>query len=145
MSPPSKHIVAKGDNLSKIAKDHGFQNWAVVWNCDGNASLRALRITVIIPNKRKVADDIAASAGVVRRATWGAAPPKKELEQDWDRMGPYVEKAMSRVPASLQVGIKKFFCGPESFTPDLNYILGEAPQVIGFFVGAGFNSMGIAS
>ncbi len=35
--------------------------------------------------------------------------------------------------------------GPESFTPDMNYILGEAPQVRGFYVGAGFNSMGIAS
>jgi nucleoid-associated protein YgaU len=44
MSPRSKHIVAKGDTLSKIAKDHGFQNWAVVWNCDENANLRALRI-----------------------------------------------------------------------------------------------------
>ncbi|MBS0550797.1 MAG: FAD-dependent oxidoreductase, partial [Proteobacteria bacterium] len=42
-------------------------------------------------------------------------------------------------------GIKTFMNGPESFTPDLNYILGEAPQLKNFFVGAGFNSMGIAS
>ena len=48
-------------------------------------------------------------------------------------------------PSLEKTGIKTFMNGPESFTPDLNYILGEAPQVRGFFVGAGFNSMGIAS
>lgn len=42
-----------------------------------------------------------------------------EIEPDWERMAPFVEKAMSRVPASTEVGVKKFFCGPESFTPDL--------------------------
>ena len=41
-------------------------------------------------------------------------------------MGPYVEKAMRRVPCTLEVGVKKFFCGPESFTPDLQPIVGEA-------------------
>src|SRR6185312_8416056 len=41
--------------------------------------------------------------------------------------------------------VKKFYNGPESFTPDNNFILGEAPEVKNFFVGAGFNSMGIAS
>ena len=42
-----------------------------------------------------------------------------EIPPDWDRMGPYVEKAMKRVPISLETGVRKFFCGPESFTPDL--------------------------
>ena len=42
-----------------------------------------------------------------------------EITPDWDRMGPYLEKAMARVPISLDIGIRKFFCGPESFTPDL--------------------------
>ncbi len=42
-----------------------------------------------------------------------------ELPPDWDRMGPFLEKTMSRIPISAQVGIRKFFCGPESFTPDL--------------------------
>ena len=41
-------------------------------------------------------------------------------------MTPYLQAAMSRVPASLQSGMKKFFCGPESFTPDLAPIVGEA-------------------
>jgi glycine cleavage system aminomethyltransferase T/glycine/D-amino acid oxidase-like deaminating enzyme len=66
-----------------------------------------------------------------------------EIAPDWDRMGPYVETAMSRVPASLEVGVRKFFCGPESFTPDLRPIVGEAPEVKKYFVAAGLNSIGI--
>ncbi|MGZ4610687.1 MAG: GcvT family protein [Actinomycetes bacterium] len=66
-----------------------------------------------------------------------------ELPPDWDRMGPYLEKAMRRVPASFDVGIRKFFCGPESFTPDLQPVVGEAPEVRGYFVAAGLNSIGI--
>lgn len=66
-----------------------------------------------------------------------------EITPDWDRMGPYLEKAMSRVPASLSAGIKKFFCGPESFTPDLRPIVGEAPELKNYFVAAGLNSIGI--
>ncbi len=66
-----------------------------------------------------------------------------EITPDWDRMGPYVEKAMNRVPASLEVGVKKFFCGPESFTPDLQPCVGESPEVRNYFVAAGLNSIGI--
>jgi 4-methylaminobutanoate oxidase (formaldehyde-forming) len=58
-------------------------------------------------------------------------------------MGPYLETAMSRVPITSQVGMKKFFCGPESFTPDLLPIVGEAPDLRGYFVAAGLNSIGI--
>ncbi|MDB4953992.1 MAG: Sarcosine dehydrogenase [Myxococcales bacterium] len=66
-----------------------------------------------------------------------------EIQPDWERMGPYVEKAMHRVPISMEVGVKKFFCGPESFTPDLQPIVGEAPELKNFFVAAGLNSIGI--
>src|SRR3984957_10009936 len=66
-----------------------------------------------------------------------------ELPPDWDRMGPFLEKTMSRIPISSQVGIRKFFCGPESFTPDLAPVLGEAPELRNFFVAAGLNSIGI--
>ncbi len=66
-----------------------------------------------------------------------------EIQPDWDRMGPYVETAMARVPISLDTGVKKFFCGPESFTPDLQPIVGEAPEVKNYFVAAGMNSIGI--
>jgi heterotetrameric sarcosine oxidase gamma subunit len=66
-----------------------------------------------------------------------------ELPPDWDRMGPYIEKAMGRIPISSEIGITKFFCGPESFTPDLQPVVGEAPEVRNYFVAAGLNSIGI--
>ena len=66
-----------------------------------------------------------------------------EIKPDWDRMTPYLEKAMARVPVSLEVGVKKFFCGPESFTPDLQPCVGEAPEMKNYFVAAGLNSIGI--
>ena len=75
--------------------------------------------------------------GIPQDFSFGEIPP------DWDRMTPYLEKAMSRVPRTLEVGVKKFFCGPESFTPDLRPIVGEAPEVKNYFVAAGLNSIGI--
>jgi 4-methylaminobutanoate oxidase (formaldehyde-forming) len=66
-----------------------------------------------------------------------------ELPPDWDRMSPYLEKAMARIPISAEVGVRKFFCGPESFTPDLLPVVGEAPEVRNYFVAAGLNSIGI--
>ncbi len=68
-----------------------------------------------------------------------------ELPPDWDRMLPYIEKAMKRIPAMENAGIKLLFCGPESFTPDHNYLMGEAPNIKNYFVAAGFNSLGILS
>ena len=66
-----------------------------------------------------------------------------DLAPDWDRMGPYVETAMRRIPILMETGIKKFFCGPESFTPDLRPVVGEAPELKNYFVAAGLNSIGI--
>jgi 4-methylaminobutanoate oxidase (formaldehyde-forming) len=68
-----------------------------------------------------------------------------ELTPDWDRMAPYLETAMRRVPISMKTGIRKFFCGPESFTPDLQPVVGEAPELKNYFVAAGMNSIGILS
>lgn len=67
------------------------------------------------------------------------------LEDDWDQFEILMENALIRVPALETAEIKQFINGPESFTSDGYYILGEAPEVKNFFVGAGFNSMGIAS
>jgi 4-methylaminobutanoate oxidase (formaldehyde-forming) len=66
-----------------------------------------------------------------------------ELAPDWERMTPFLERAMARVPVTSEVGIRKFFCGPESFTPDLRPIIGEAPELRNYFVAAGLNSVGI--
>ncbi len=66
-----------------------------------------------------------------------------EIAPDWERMGGYIETAMRRVPITMETGVRKLFCGPESFTPDLRPILGEAPELTNFFVAAGLNSIGI--
>jgi glycine cleavage system aminomethyltransferase T/glycine/D-amino acid oxidase-like deaminating enzyme len=66
-----------------------------------------------------------------------------ELPPDWERLTPFLERAMSRVPVTAEVGMKKLFCGPESFTPDLRPIVGEAPELAGYFVAAGLNSIGV--
>jgi heterotetrameric sarcosine oxidase gamma subunit len=77
--------------------------------------------------------------GIPEDFSFGDIPP------DWDRMYPHIEKAMRRVPCLLETGIKLLFCGPESFTPDHNYLMGEAPNLKNFFVAAGLNSLGILS
>ena len=66
-----------------------------------------------------------------------------EIQPDWDRMAPFLDKAMSRVPISRDIGVRKFFCGPESFTPDLGVAFGEAPELQNYFVAAGLNSIGM--
>ena len=68
-----------------------------------------------------------------------------ELPEDFDHFEPYLKKAMKRVPALENVGIRKFFNGPEAFTPDTNYLLGETPEIKNFYVCCGFNSIGIQS
>ncbi len=67
------------------------------------------------------------------------------LEEDWEHFSILMDEALVRIPALERTGIRKFYNGPESFTPDNQFILGEAPELDGFFVGAGFNSVGIAS
>jgi sarcosine dehydrogenase len=67
------------------------------------------------------------------------------LDPDWDHFEQLMEQALIRVPALETAGVKQLINGPESFTPDGNFILGEAPEVRGFFVGCGFNAFGIAS
>ena len=67
------------------------------------------------------------------------------LEEDWDHFSLLMDSAVHRIPVLERTGIRKFYNGPESFTPDNQFILGEAPELAGFFVAAGFNSVGIAS
>jgi glycine cleavage system aminomethyltransferase T/glycine/D-amino acid oxidase-like deaminating enzyme len=67
------------------------------------------------------------------------------LPDDWDQFEILMENALTRVPQLEHAEVRKFYNGPESFTPDNNFLLGEAPELKNFFIGAGFNSMGIAS
>ncbi len=68
-----------------------------------------------------------------------------ELAEDWEHLMPVLEGAMHRVPVIGEVGIRKFFNGPESFTPDDRFHLGEAPELERYFVAAGLNSIGLQS
>ena len=67
------------------------------------------------------------------------------LTSDFDHYGQFMEDAIARVPALANAGVKQLINGPESFTPDGNFILGEAPEQAGIFIGAGFNAYGIAA
>lgn len=67
------------------------------------------------------------------------------LNEDWDHFEPVMQSAMRRIPALEQVGIRKLINGPESFTPDDRFMLGEVPQLKNFFVCCGMNSVGMAS
>ena len=67
------------------------------------------------------------------------------LTSDYDHYSQFMENAIARVPALEHAGVKQLLNGPESFTPDGNFILGEAPELRKFYVGAGFNAFGIAS
>ncbi len=68
-----------------------------------------------------------------------------EFPDDFDHFEPYLEKSFYRLPLLVNAGIRKFFSGPESFTPDTQYLLGETPEVKHLYTCCGFNSIGIAS
>lgn len=67
------------------------------------------------------------------------------LDSDYSHFEPMLQQSLGRVPALSEAGIKQLINGPESFTPDGNFILGEAPELANFYVGAGFNAYGIAA
>ena len=67
------------------------------------------------------------------------------FDDDFDHFEQHMVEAIARVPALEKVGVKQMINGPESFTPDGNFILGVAPECANMFVGAGFNAFGIAS
>jgi sarcosine dehydrogenase len=67
------------------------------------------------------------------------------FEDDYDHFEQHLVQAIERVPALAETGVKQMINGPESFTPDGNFILGLAPECSNMFVGAGFNAFGIAS
>ena len=77
--------------------------------------------------------------GVPRGFAFGKISP------DWDRMEPFLGPALARIPVLAETGVRTLFCGPESFTADVRPLLGPAPELDGYFVAAGLNSLGILS
>lgn len=68
-----------------------------------------------------------------------------QLPEHMDHFEPILEMGVNRMPMLATAGIHTFFNGPESFTPDDRYYLGEAPELSGYWVAAGYNSIGIVS
>ena len=68
-----------------------------------------------------------------------------EIAGDFDHFEPVLHDAMERLPALQDAGIQKFFCGPESFTPDVRYHIGKVPELDNCWVSAGLNSIGLQS
>jgi sarcosine dehydrogenase len=69
----------------------------------------------------------------------------KLFDDDWEHFEQHLTAAIARIPALETAGVRQMINGPESFTPDGNFILGAAPECTNMFVGAGFNAFGIAS
>ena len=67
------------------------------------------------------------------------------FDDDFDHFEQHMGQAIERIPALANAGVKQMINGPESFTPDGNFILGPAPECANMYVGAGFNAFGIAS
>jgi glycine cleavage system aminomethyltransferase T/glycine/D-amino acid oxidase-like deaminating enzyme len=81
---------------------------------------------------------------------WDAAGPDSsraflELPEDWEQFEPFMREGLHRVPALAEAGIQHFMNGPESFTPDSKQLMGQSPYLRGFYVAAGFNSIGMMS
>ena len=68
-----------------------------------------------------------------------------QLPEDMDHFEPILEMGVNRMPMLATAGIHTFFNGPESFTPDDRYYLGEAPELSGYWMATGYNSIGIVS
>ena len=68
-----------------------------------------------------------------------------EIAGNFEHFQPILEGALARMPALQSAGLQKFFCGPESFTPDVRYHVGQAPELENCFVAAGLNSIGLQS
>lgn len=85
-----------------------------------------------------------------RAKPWGMAGIPEDfcfdqLPEDFEHFEPILEQGVRRMPLLATAGIHTFFNGPESFTPDDRYYLGEAPNLRGYWVAAGYNSVGIVS
>ena len=131
---------------------HGAEHFYVVTEAIPGltADLPVLRVPDICTYFKEDAGKLLVGFFEPHAKPWRKGPaPEPEgfvhLPEDWDHVMPYLEAAMARVPVLRDTGIQLFFNGPESFTPDDRYILGEAPELRNCFVAAGFNSVGIQS
>ena len=119
-------------------------------NIPGLAQLPVLRVPDECAYYKEDAGKLLLGAFEPKAKPWGMNGIPEDfcfdqLPEDFDHFEPILEKAVSRMPLLGEVGIHTFFNGPESFTPDDRYYLGEAPNLAGYWMAAGYNSIGIVS
>ena len=117
---------------------------------DGIGHLPVLRVPDECAYYKADAGKMMLGAFEPKAKPWGMGGIPEDFEfdtlpEDYEHFEPILEFAMNRVPLFQTAGIHTFFNGPESFTPDGRYYLGEAPDLDGYWVAAGYNSIGIVS
>ena len=137
-----------GANLPLHAAEHFYVVTDHIPNLPGN--LPVLRIPDEWAYYKEDAGKILLGCFEPKAKPWGMAGIREDfcfdsLPEDMDHFMPVLEKAAARMPVLENTGIQTWFNGPESFTPDDRYLLGETAEVRDLFVACGFNSIGIQS
>jgi 4-methylaminobutanoate oxidase (formaldehyde-forming) len=137
---------ASGVTLPLHACEHFY---LVTEPIDGLGHLPVLRVPDECAYYKSDAGKMMVGAFEPKAKPWGMDGIREDfmfdtLPEDWDHFQPILEHAMNRLPLFQTAGIHTFFNGPESFTPDDRYYLGEAPELGGYWIAAGYNSVGIA-
>lgn len=136
-----------GSNVPLQACEHFY---IVTETIPDLGQLPVLRVTDECAYYKEDAGKLLIGAFEPNAKPWGMGGIPKDFEfdqlpEDFDHFEPILEKAVKRMPVLAQTGIHTFFNGPESFTPDDAYHLGQAPEMDNVWVAAGFNSIGIQS
>jgi len=130
---------------------HACEHFYIVTEAiPGLAQLPVLRVPDECAYYKEDAGKIMLGAFEPVAKPWGMAGIPEDfcfdqLPEDFDHFEPILASAIARMPILAEAGIHTFFNGPESFTPDDRYYLGEAPELGGYWVAAGYNSVGIVS
>ncbi len=130
---------------------HACEHFYIVTEpIEGLKQLPVLRVPDECTYYKEDAGKMLIGAFELKAKPWGMEGIREDfcfdqLPEDFDHFQPILEMAVNRMPMLQTAGIHTFFNGPESFTPDDRYYLGEAPQLKGYWVAAGYNSIGIVS
>ena len=139
--------AANGVNIPLHACEHFY---IVTEPVDGLGQLPVIRVPDECAYYKEDAGKMLLGAFEPKAKPWGMDGISEEfcfdqLPEDIDHFEPILQMGVKRLPLLRKAGIHTFFNGPESFTPDDRYYLGEAPELKGYWVAGGYNSIGIVS
>ncbi|MCG6857469.1 MAG: FAD-dependent oxidoreductase, partial [Salaquimonas sp.] len=142
-----------GQMAGVVVPLHACEHFYIVTEAiPGLERLPVLRVTDECAYYKEDAGKLMLGAFEPKAKPWppiGQSIPKEfcfdQLPEDFDHFEPILEMAVKRMPLLAEAGIHTFFNGPESFTPDDRYYLGQAPELANYWVAAGYNSVGIQS